>query len=117
MALFKEQKEEHFLPATEHTDVVCKVLIGNGQSGSYLITLDADLLSADQPATLGKKADIEGKTTYVIAHVTDVLQETNWTSLSITLTEGTRETHFGPYNYQVPHQNDEVDFTIQIHHS
>lgn len=117
MALHTEEKVEHFLPATEHTDVACKVFVGNGQSGTYLILLDDALLSVDQPATLGKKSDIIGKTTYVIAHVTDVLQETNWTSLSITLLEGDHETHFGPYNYQVQHQNDEVDFTIQIHHS
>ncbi|MBS1616470.1 MAG: hypothetical protein JST06_10180 [Bacteroidetes bacterium] len=109
--------EEQFLPVTDDTEIICTVFIGNGQSGSYTILLGDQLLGVNQPARLGKKAALIGKTTHVIAQVTDVLQETNWVSLTISMWEGASETRFRPYNIEVPNQNDEVEFIIQIHHS
>ena len=117
MALFEVDKHEQYLPKTEDQEIVCSVIIGNGQSGSYTICLDDELKSADRPATLGKKADVQSKTTFVSAHVTDVLTETNWTSVTVRMREGEHETVYGPYSFEVPQQNDEVDYAIDFRHS
>jgi hypothetical protein len=93
------------------------VLIGDGQSGSYAISLDDELKGLDRPARLGRKADVQSKTTYVSAHVTDVLSETNWTSVTVCIREGVHETMYGPYSFEVPEQNDEVDYAIEFAHS
>jgi hypothetical protein len=117
MALFNVEKQEQYLPRTEDQDIICSVIIGNGQQGSYNICLDDKLKGLDRPATLGKKRDVQGRTTYVSAHVTDVLQETNWTSITVTMQEGGQQTVFGPYEFELPQQNDEVDYVIEFSHS
>lgn len=117
MALFQVEKTEHYLPQTGDQEIICSVVIGDGQQGSYTITVDADLKAVDHPARLGRRADLQNRTTFVTAHITDVLRETNWTSVTVTMQEAARLTTFGPYSFEVPQQNDEVDYFIEFTHS
>ncbi len=117
MSLHEQEFTEHYLPKTDTQNLICSVLIGDGQQGSYTILLGGHLLAIDHAAVLGKKSEVLGKYTDVIAHITDVLKETNWTSVTVRIHEGTAETRFGPYKFKVPAEHDEVDFFIRIQHS
>jgi hypothetical protein len=105
-----------YQPRTEDENIKVAVQIGNGQTGSYAIFLGKVLKGANKPAVLGKKADIVDKTTIITVTITDLLDETNWTSMSVTVTEGKFETELGPYEKQVGHSMDTVIYTLKLVH-
>jgi hypothetical protein len=105
-----------YQPKTEDENIEVEVQIGNGQSGSYAIFLGKVLKGANKPAVLGKKADIVDKNTVITVTITDLLEETNWTSMTVTVTEGKHKTEFGPYEKQVPHSMDTAIYTLKLVH-
>lgn len=99
---------------TKTKDIIVDVIIGDGQSGNYSISLGKNLVEINEPANLGKQADVAGKKTTVSVKVNDTLTETNWTSMTVTVTEGASVTRFGPYKQEVFQHLDSVVYTLKL---
>ncbi len=106
--------EDRYVPTSENTDIEVSIAIGDGQKGAYLIFLDQVLKGANKKAIMGKPADVLNKTTVISATVTDVLDETNWTSVTITVSQGATTKVYGPYSKQVAANFDTVVYIIKI---
>ncbi|HUC82004.1 MAG TPA: hypothetical protein VMR70_13895 [Flavisolibacter sp.] len=117
MAVKHVDLDDCYVPKSSDKEIVVKVEIGDGQDGSYSVFLGTSFIVANAPARLGKKADIMGKSTIVSAIVVDVLQETNWTSMTVLVTEGSgKPTKFGPYKTQAETHLDTVIYTLKLIH-
>lgn len=108
--------DSEYTPKTNDQIITVKVIIGNGQSGGYVIFLDQQLKASNKIAKLGKMADVSGKTTTVVATIMDKLKETNWTSVLVEFSEGETTTSFGPFEKQVPEHLDTAIYIIKIMH-
>jgi hypothetical protein len=117
MAIIYVEVEDKYKPKTVDKDIEVAVTVGDAQTGAYMIFLEKKLKGANKSAKMGKAADVIGKRTIVSATVVDKLDETNWTSLTITITEGTNSTKYGPYSKQVAQNYDTVSYIIQIHNT
>ena len=116
MAVKHVDLDDTYIPRTTNEDIVVDVKIGDGQEGSYAIFLGAEFLAANSPATLGKRADVLGKTTTISVTIVDELQETNWTSITVIVSEGMEITKFGPYAARAEHHLDTVIYTLKLIH-
>ncbi len=107
-------------------DVACKpvgndhpisvdVIIGDGQRGTYEIFLGSDLKGSNVSATLGTGAHVRGKRTLVSVTIPDTLKETNWTSVTVRLTEDTKTESFS-FKKLVPAHMDTAIYSINIFH-
>ena len=106
--------EDCYKPKTTSEEISVEVIIGNAGVGGYLIFLDRKLKAANKIAKLGKAKAVLGKRTIISATVPDVLDETNWTSLTVVVREGNSKTTYGPYSKEVANHLDTVSFTIQL---
>lgn len=106
--------EDQYNPIAGNTPIEVSVQIGDGQQGAYLIFLDQVLKGTNQTAVIGSSADVAGKKTIVSATVTDMLEETNWTSVTITVKQGTATKVYGPYSKQVAVNFDTVCYLVKI---
>lgn len=102
---------------SEDQSIFIEVIIGNGQIGSYAIYLGRSLVEVNKTANLGTKSSVTGKNAAVIASIRDSLTETNWTSVILNITEGTKTTTYGPYEKLVANNFDTVIYTLKIHFS
>jgi hypothetical protein len=117
MAVKHVDLDDCYIPKSNDKDIVIDVEIGDAQDGSYSIFLGTEFIGANAPAKLGKKADLMGKSTVISTTVVDVLQETNWTSMTVLVTEGSgRPTRFGPYKAQAENHLDTVIYTLKLVH-
>lgn len=117
MAVKHVDLDDCYVPKSNDKEIVLDVEIGDGQDGSFAIFLGTSFLVANAPAKLGKKADVMGKSTIISATVVDVLQETNWTSMTVLVTEGNgKPTRFGPYKAQAETHLDTVIYTLKLVH-
>ncbi len=117
MAEFNEEYTDRYVPAENHTEITLQVEIGEGQTGTYDIYLGTAHISSDGMARLGKKADLQGKTTLVSVTITDLLKETNRTSMTVKVfEEGYLPVVYGPYKKEVPNHLDTVFYTLQLRH-
>jgi len=98
--------------ATE--DIIVDVQIGDGQVGAYSIFLGQKFISANTPANLDKKANVKGKSTIVSVTVADVLEETNWTSMTVFVKEDESKTTYGPYKALAENHLDTVIFSLKL---
>lgn len=114
MAVTFVEIEDRYQAKTKTLPIEASVIIGDGQNGAYLIFLDQELKGNNSEAVLGNAADVKGKRTIVSATVVDTLEETNWTSLTVTIKEGENTTVFGPYSKEVAAHLDTVCFIIKI---
>jgi hypothetical protein len=114
MALIFVDKKDTYNSKTKTKDIIVDVKIGDGQSGNYSISLGKNLIEMNAPANMGKQADVAGKKTIVSAKVDDTLTETNHTSITVTVTEGTNVTTFGPYSQEVDKHLDSVVYTLKL---
>jgi hypothetical protein len=114
MAISNVEIEDRYKAKTTTEDIVVSVTIGNGGSGGYLIFLDRKLKGSNKPAKLGKWGSVINKWTIVSATVPDVLDETNWTSITVFVEEGKYKTQYGPYSKEVAEHLDTVCFLIKI---
>jgi hypothetical protein len=94
-----------------------RATIGDGQSGSWSVFLNSSYKGSNNAITLGTGGEVTGKTTRVIATITDTLEETNWTSVTVYITEAGVKTKFGPYKKEVPKHMDTAVYTITIEHA
>lgn len=116
MAVKHVDLDDCYIPHTDNKDIVVDVEIGDGQGGSYSIFLGTDFIEANNAANLGRKGDIIGKTTTVSVTIVDKLKETNWTSITVFLTEGSKKAQFGPYKVQAENHLDTVIYTLKLVH-
>ena len=103
-----------YKPKTSTKDIIVDVTIGDGQVGSYSIFLDREFINSDAPGNIGKKKDVSGKNTIVVVPIVDVLEETNWTSMTVTVTEGEHTTVYGPYKALAENHLDTVIYSLKI---
>ena len=111
--IFVDEKDTYSIK-TKTKDIIVDVIIGDGQSGNYSISLGKILVEMNGPANLGKQADVSGKKTIVSVKVNDTLTETNQTSMTVTVTEGASVTTFGPYSQEVARNLDSVIYTLKL---
>ena len=114
MAHTNVEIEDQYACKTEAEPVVVSVIIGDGNPGAFLVFLDRKLKGANKTSSLGKPKAIKGKKTIVSATVTDEMDETNWTSVTVIYQEGDNRTAFGPYSKEVAKNLDTVGFIIKI---
>jgi hypothetical protein len=117
MATKLVELNETYLPKTNDKDIIVDIKIGDGQEGSYSIFLGSEFIEANAPANLGKKKDIIGKTTIISVTIVDQLQETNMTSITAFVTEGSgKAKKYGPYKAEAENHLDTVIYTLKLLH-
>jgi hypothetical protein len=116
MAVKHVDLEDCYNPTSNNKDITVSVKIGDGQEGSYAIFLGTELVSVDSPGKLGKKGDVVGKNTIISVTIVDELEETNWTSITVNVKEGSEIKQFGPYRMQAENNNDTVIYTLKLVH-
>lgn len=99
---------------TTTKNIIVDVLIGDGQVGAYSIFLGKKFINANAAADLGKKTDVKEKPTLVSVTIADVLEETNWTSMAVLITEGESKMTYGPYKALAENHLDTVIFTLKL---
>ncbi len=115
MAIVYVDLEDVYTVKSANSDISISVVIGDGQSGGYTIFLAQQLKGTNKPAHLGIKADVIDKKATVTTTVVDVLDETNWTSMTVMIDEGDGRTVYGPYKKLVPNHQDSAIYALQIH--
>lgn len=106
--------DDVYSPKTSTKDIVVDVQTGDGQDSSFAIFLGTAFLEANAPANCGTKKDVDGKNIFISATIVDVLKETNWTSMTVSVTEGASTTTFGPYKAQAENHLDTVIYTLKL---
>ena len=91
-----------YKPLTENEDIKIKVIIGDGQSGGYMVFLGQQFIAANKTANIGNKAVVAGNISTIVVTIMDKLTQTNWTSVTLEVKEGNKKTVFGPFQKQVP---------------
>ena len=116
MAVINLELDVQYPPRTDDCEIIIEVLAGDGQLGAYSVYLETDLIDSNRPTSVGKKAQVLGKRSFVDATVRDTLEETNFTSILLTVSEGSYVTNFGPYSKECPVQFDTVNYSITLIH-
>lgn len=114
MAVTYVEIEDRYKPKTAEEPIEVSVIIGDGQSGGYLIFLEQKLKASNKAAKLGRARDVVEKRTIVSATVVDEMDETNWTSVTVVITEGSTQTRYGPYSKQAAQNLDTICYLIKI---
>lgn len=114
MAITYVEIEDRYQIQTQNENITVEVTIGDAGVGAYVIFLDKVLKASNTIANLGKASEVIGKRTIISATVPDVLDETNWTSITVFVKEGNLSKTYGPYSKQVSNNLDTVCFIIQI---
>lgn len=114
MAVTYVEIEDKYQPKTTNKDIKVHAEIGDGQGGGYLIFLNQKFMGNSVEANLGKANDVNRKWIIISSTVIDKLDETNWTSLTIYITEGDNITVYGPYKKEVQKHLDTVCYIIKI---
>ncbi|HEY8936482.1 MAG TPA: hypothetical protein VIM65_14730 [Cyclobacteriaceae bacterium] len=114
MAITYVEIEDRYQTQTQSENVTVEVTIGDAGVGAYIIFLDKVLKAANTTANLGKASEVIGKRTIISATIPDTLDETNWTSVTVYIKEGSQSKTYGPYSKHVSNNLDTVNFIIQI---
>lgn len=98
--------------------VSIQATIGDGQDGAYVVFLNSSFKGTNKKTNLGIGSAIKGMKTLVSVTITDELEETNWTSLTVTIFENNKSTAvLGPYKKQAPNHMDTIIYTLNIFNS
>lgn len=117
MATIFQDNEDKYSIQTADQPILIEVTIGNGQTGAYVIFLGKELKGTNTTANLGTKSTVAGRTGIISTTITDTLEETNFTSVIVTVVEGTKRTDFGPYTRQAPNDTDTVLYNLKLRFS
>ena len=76
MAIKHIDMEDKYIPRTNDKDIIVEVEIGDAgdEVGSYSVFLGTEFINSDEPANLGKKANVEGKKTTIVVVIPDLLK-------------------------------------------
>jgi hypothetical protein len=114
MAIVFLEIEDRYTILTPDQPVTVEVVIGDAQTGAYLVFLDKKLKGANKTVTLGKSITLPGKRCIVSTTIVDEREETNWTSVTIIVKEGNHEKKYGPYSKEVPGHLDTVCYVVTL---
>lgn len=114
MAVTYVDLDDSYKVLSDNEPVNISVAIGDGQTGAYTIFLGKTLKGTNSSAQMGTKNDLVGQKATIVVTVADSLEETNWTSSTIQLQEGSNAQTFGPYKKQALNHVDTVIYTLQI---
>lgn len=114
MAITYVEIEDCYITKTANKPITVYAEIGDAQKGGYLIFLDQKLKGNNAPAVIGVASEVQEQWTIISATVIDVMDQTNWTSLTITITEDSYKKVYGPYSKQVSNDLDTVCYIIKI---
>lgn len=119
MAVKHIELADKYIPKTSTKDIIVEVMIGDAgdEVGAYSVFLGTEFINANEPANIGKKADVVNKKTTISVTIPDVLEETNWTSMTVLVKEGSGDpTQFGPYKYELEDHLDTAIYTLKLSH-
>ena len=113
--IYKDYNDSYTIQSSDQP-INISVAIGDGQTGSYAIFLGKALMGTNTTTNIGTRATVAGQKATITTTVMDTLEETNWTSATITVTEGNggASKTFGPLSEQVPENQDTCIYTLQI---
>lgn len=114
MATSYVEIEDKYKPKTANEQISISVEVGDAQNGAYVIFLGTKLKGSNTTASMGTQSDVLGKNSIISATVVDVMEETNWTSVTVKIKEGSNEQVYGPYSKEVATHLDTVCFIIKI---
>jgi hypothetical protein len=112
---YVEIEDRYFVQPADTDDVIVSVIIGDGQTGGYLIFLDKKFKAANKSANLKTANRLVGKRCLVSATITDTLNETNWTSVTVQIQNGNNSKAYGPYSKEAAANLDTICYAISIH--
>jgi len=112
---YVEIEDRYFVNPSDKNAIIVSVIIGNGQTGGYMIFLEKQFKSANKPANLKTAAALAGKRCLISATIVDMLDETNWTSIIVKVQNGQDTKQYGPYSKEAAMHLDTVSYAISIH--
>lgn len=116
MAVKHVDLDDRYIPKTSDSEISVRVVIGDGQKGSYSIFLGKTLISVNKKGKLGTKAAIGTRNTIISATVVDTLKQTNWTSMTVFVEENGQTTKYGPYSVQAEKHLDTIIYSLKLVH-
>ncbi|RYZ88500.1 MAG: hypothetical protein EOP04_09250 [Proteobacteria bacterium] len=114
MAIKHVDLDDCYIPQTNDQNILIDVEQGDGGDGSYSIFLGTRLKGLNKQTSVGTNAQVAGKNIIVSVTIVDELQETNWTSMSVVVQEGTSKKVYGPFKAQAENNNDTVIYTLKL---
>lgn len=115
MAVINVEIEEKYLIGDDSEAVAVFAEFGNGQpGGGYVVFLDQELKGLNGLVEIGLPSELCNKWTIISGTIIDKLEETNWTSISVTVIQGNHKTSYGPYSKLVSKNFDTVCYLIKI---
>lgn len=115
MAIINVEIEDKYFPKDINEPVSVFAEFGNGQpGGGYVVFLNQELKGFNGVVEIGSPKDLCDKWTIISATIVDKLGETNWTSISVSISQGNHKTNYGPYSKLVPKNLDTVCYLIKI---
>ncbi|TGD57921.1 hypothetical protein [Flavobacterium humi] len=113
MATSYYKKQETYTLKTKTADILISAESGNGEGGSYVIFKGQKLLGANETINAGTADSCDGKIIKIIATIQDKLPQTNWTNLTVTITENGVKTSYD-YAEELPADLDTACYIIKI---
>ncbi len=108
-------QDRYFIKTDNTNDITINVIIGDGQTGAYVIFEDKKLKAANKSANLKTANKLVGKRCLVAATIVDMMNATNWTSVTVEVQDGNKKQTYGPYSKEAPIQLDTIGYTISIY--
>ncbi|MGH2666798.1 hypothetical protein [Flavobacterium sp.] len=113
MATSYYKKQELYKLKTENGAITISAPSFNGQGGSYVIFKGQKLLGANETVNVGTADSCNGKIIKIIATIQDKLPQTNWTNVTVTITENGTNTEY-LYEEELPAHLDTACYIIKI---
>ncbi len=115
MATTYYEAEDVFTLQSTENSIELNVKTGDGQGGGYLIFKDTELIASNKKAVIKEVDDLLEKWLTFVVVIKDKLEETNWTSATVSIKEkGEDVVVFGPYKREVQNHLDTVCYSIKI---
>lgn len=112
--IYVDKEEKHIVHTDDTSNVIVRVIIGNGQTGGYLIYLDETQVAFNKEANLNAANKLAGKKCIISADVKDLRDETDWTSVTVEIQNGTTKKVYGPYSQKAVTNGDTIAYLVII---
>jgi len=116
MAIKQIELNEIYTCKTTNGDISIQVNIGNAsdETASYSIFLGTHFLVANSNLIIGNKASIGSQKATISVTIPDVLEETNFASITVLIQENGNITNLGPYSIELEQQFDTAIFVLKL---
>ncbi len=112
---YVEIEDRYYVQPSDTEPVSVNVIIGDGQTGGYLIFLDKKFITANKAGNLKAANKLAGKRCLVSVTVVDQRDETNWTSITVEVKKGDQSKVFGPYSKEASAHLDTICYSFSLH--